>query len=312
MLTLTRILCPTDFSDISTRAEAWATALASHYDAGLHLLHVDPPTPVMAPYGEIPIDIRLFEDQREQAERDLAAARERARAAGVPADAAVRGGYPAREILAVADEMEADLVVIGTHGRGGVEHLLLGSVAEKVVRKARCPVMVVPPSAQGGADVRFARILCPIDGSESSADAVSYAVSLARETDGQLILLAVVEPVPSGGEFGSLDTEEFQRIGEAHAQTILTAALTPAVREWCQHEEVVAHGKASERVLAIAADRHADVIVMGVRGRGAIDMMAFGSTTNDVIRRATCPVIAVHPHAKDRRRLAALPVTITV
>lgn len=311
MLTLTRILCPTDFSDISTTAEACAVALASHYGAALHLLHVDPPSPVMAPYGEIPVDIRLFEEQREQAERDLAAARERARAAGVAAEASVRGGHPAREILAVAGELQADLIVLGSHGRGGVEHLLLGSVAEKVMRKAECPVMVVPAGAVGTDDVLFSRILCPVDGSASSADAVAYAVSLARETDGRLILLSVVEPVPTGGEFGALDTDEYRRLGEAHAQTLLQHALGADVREWCQVEEMVVVGKASERILATATEQRADLIVMGVRGRGAIDLMAFGSTTNDVIRRATCPVLAVHPHAEDRRRLAALPVTAT-
>ena len=79
MLTLTRVLCPTDFSEVSTKAEAYATALAEHYDASLHLLHVDPPMPIMAPYGEIPVDVRLFEEQREQALADLAAAGDRAR-----------------------------------------------------------------------------------------------------------------------------------------------------------------------------------------------------------------------------------------
>ncbi len=311
MLTLTRILCPTDFSEVSTKAEAYATSLARYYGAALHLLHVDPPTPVMAPYGEMPVDVRLFEDQRQQAEHDLAAARDRARAAGVAADASIRGGYPAREVLDVADREHSDLIVLGTHGRGGFEHLLLGSVAEKVMRKAPCPVMVVPAQAATASDARFSRILCPIDGSASSADAVSYAVSLARETNGHLTLLYVVEPVPPVGEFGPLDTEDLRRSGEQHAKAALQAAVTPEVRAWCDIEEVVAFGKASERILHTATSHNADVIVMGVRGRGAIDLMAFGSTTNDVIRRATCPVLAVHPHAKDHRRLAALPVTVT-
>ncbi len=313
MLTLTRILCPTDFSEISTTAEACAIALARHYDAALHLLHIDPPTPIMAPYGEIPVDIRLFEEQRQQAEEHLAAARERARAAGVAAEAAVRGGHPAREILTVAAEIQADLIVLGSHGRGGVEHLLLGSVAEKVMRKAECPVMVVPPGAAGTDDVLFSRILCPVDGSPSSADAVTYAVSLARETDGRLILLSVVEPVPTGGEFGALDgADEYLKLGQAHAQTLLQDAVPADVREGCQVETVIAVGKASDRIVATAADKNADVIVMGVRGRGAIDLMAFGSTTNDVIRRATCPVLAVHPHAVDRWHPAALPVTVNM
>jgi len=297
MLTLSRVLCPTDFSEVSTKAEAYATALAEHYEASLHLLHVDPPMPVMAPYGEIPVDVRLFEEQREQALADLAAAGDRARAAGVDTTTSLRGGHPAREILAVIEEQAADLLVIGTHGRGGVEHLLLGSVAEKLVRKALCPVMVVPPAAHPETGVLFKRILCPVDGSVASAAAVAFALSLARETDGEVVLLQVVEPVPSSGEFGALDTAEYRRIGEAHAQTVLTAAVSAEVRAWCRVREVIAHGKPSERILDAAGDERADVIVMGVRGRGAIDVLAFGSTTNDVIRRSACPVLAVHPTA---------------
>jgi len=297
MLTLSRVLCPTDFSEVSTKAEAYATALAEHYDASLHLLHVDPPMPIMAPYGEIPVDVRLFEEQREQALADLATAGDRARAAGIDTTTSVRGGHPAREILAVIEEQAADLLVLGTHGRGGVEHLLLGSVAEKIVRKASCPVMVVPPAAHPESGVLFKRILCPVDGSVASAAAVTFALSLARETDGEVVLLQVVEPVPASGEFGALDTAEYRRIGEAHAQTVLSAAVSAEVRTWCRVREVVAHGKPSERILDAATAERADVIVMGVRGRGAIDVLAFGSTTNDVIRRSTCPVLAVHPTA---------------
>jgi len=297
MLTLSRVLCPTDFSEVSTKAEAYATALAEHYDASLHLLHVDPPMPIMAPYGEIPVDVRLFEEQREQALADLATAGDRARAAGVDTTTSVRGGHPAREILAVIEEQAADLLVIGTHGRGGVEHLLLGSVAEKIVRKAPCPVMVVPPASHPESGVLFKRILCPVDGSVASAAAVTFALSLARETDGEVVLLQVVEPVPASGEFGALDAAEYRRIGDAHAQTVLSAAVPAEVRTWCRVREMIAHGKPSERILDAAGDERVDVIVMGVRGRGAIDMLAFGSTTNDVIRRSACPVLAVHPTA---------------
>jgi len=310
MLTLSRVLCPTDFSEVSTKAEAYAAALAKHYDASLHLLHVDPPMPIMAPYGEIPVDVRIFEEQRDQALADLAAAGDRARASGVDTATSVRGGHPAREILAVVEEQAADLLVIGTHGRGGVEHLLLGSVAEKIMRKAPCPVLVVPPAAHPETGVLFSRILCPVDGSVASADAVTFALSLARETDGALTLLYVVEPVPASGEFGALDVDEYRRLGEAHAKTILAAAVPPEVREWCRVEERIALGKPSDRILDTARATQSDVIVMGVRGRGAIDLMAFGSTTNDVIRRATCPVLAVHPKAADRRRLGTAPAVV--
>ena len=294
MLTLRTVLCPTDFSDVSARAETYAAALARHYDASLHLLHVDPPMPVMAPYGEIPVDARLFEEQREVAEAELVKAGERARAGGLTVETTMKGGHPAREILALADRAQADMLVIGTHGRGGVEHLLLGSVAEKIMRKASCPVLVVPPGAPGDSDALFSRILCPIDGSAASAHALTYALSLAQETDGHVTLLYVVEPVPAAGEFGALDVEEYRRAGEEHARKVLREAVPDDVRTWCRLDERVATGKPSERILDAATTERADVIVMGVRGRGAIDLLAFGSTTNEVIRRAGCPVLAVH------------------
>ena len=312
MLTLRTVLCPTDFSDVSARAETYAAALARHYDASLHLLHVDPPMPVMAPYGEIPVDARMFEEQREVAEAELAKAGERARAGGLTVETTMKGGHPAREILALADRAQADMLVIGTHGRGGVEHLLLGSVAEKIMRKAACPVLVVPPGAPGDSDALFSRILCPIDGSAASAHALTYALSLAQETDGHVTLLYVVEPVPAAGEFGALDVEEYRRAGEAHARKVLHDAVPDDVRTWCRLDERVATGKPSERILDAATTERADVIVMGVRGRGAIDLLAFGSTTNEVIRRAGCPVLAVHPVATPVRPAHATATSVLV
>ena len=312
MLTLRTVLCPTDFSDVSARAETYAAALARHYDASLHLLHVDPPMPVMAPYGEIPVDARLFEEQREVAEAELVKAGERARAGGLTVETTMKGGHPAREILALADRAQADMLVIGTHGRGGVEHLLLGSVAEKIMRKASCPVLVVPPGAPGDSDALFSRILCPIDGSAASAHALTYALSLARETDGHVTLLYVVEPVPAAGEFGALDVEEYRRAGEEHARKVLREAVPDDVRTWCRLDERVATGKPSERILDAATAERADVIVMGVRGRGAIDLLAFGSTTNEVIRRAGCPVLAVHPVATPVRPAHATATSVLV
>ncbi len=312
MLILRTVLCPTDFSDVSARAETYAAALARHYDASLHLLHVDPPMPVMAPYGEIPVDARLFEEQREVAEAELVKAGERARAGGLTVETTMKGGHPAREILALADRAQADMLVIGTHGRGGVEHLLLGSVAEKIMRKASCPVLVVPPGAPGDSDALFSRILCPIDGSAASAHALTYALSLARETDGHVTLLYVVEPVPAAGEFGALDVEEYRRAGEEHARKVLREAVPDDVRTWCRLDERVATGKPSERILDAATTERADVIVMGVRGRGAIDLLAFGSTTNEVIRRAGCPVLAVHPVATPVRPAHATATSVLV
>ena len=102
------------------------------------------------------------------------------------------------------------------------------------------------------------------------------------------------------------------RLAEARARAAFAAAVPAEVREWCRVRELISSGKPSERIVEAARTGQADVIVMGVRGRGAIDLMAFGSTTNDVIRRAACPVLAVHPSAADRRRPGAAPAAAPV
>ena len=312
MVTISHILCPTDFSPVSANAETYAAALAKYYGARLSLVHIDPPMPVMAPYGEIPVDIRLFDEQRRQAEQDLAAAGARARAGGITVDTSLVGGYPGREVLALAREQDVDLIVLGSHGRGGLEHLLLGSVAEKVLRKAPCPVMVVPSAAPPEHGVRFARILCPVDGSPASADAVAQAVDLAREADGRLTLVHVVEPMPAASEFAVLDADEYRRAGEAYGARLLREAVSDEVRTWCRVDEQVLEGKPSDRIVDTARKLGADVIVMGVRGRGALDLLAFGSTANAVVRQAPCPIFVVHPKVRDERRPALAPVTVLV
>ena len=317
MLTLTHILCPTDFSDVSTRAEALATALGRVATRRRSICCTSTrPCRSMSPYGEIPVDIRLFEDQRA--------------AGGAGSRRRPRAGPGGRR----AGRRPSSRRLPGPRNPGGGRRGARGSRScsartaaaasstscsarspRRCMRKAPCPVMVVPAGAtvttDAGTEVRFSRILCPIDGSASSAEAVSYAVSLARETDGRLTLLSrrgagARRPANSGRSTPA----SIRRLGEAHAKA--RAAGRPHARRARVVQGRGGRGlrQASDGILATATSHDADVIVMGVRGRGAIDMLAFGSTTNEVIRRATCPVLAVHPFAKDHRHLAAVPVPV--
>lgn len=293
MLPVTRILCATDFSDVSTKAEAYAVAMARRHGARLRLLHVAPPLPLVAQYGELPLDVRMFDEQRLDTERAMQAARARAQAAGVPTDADLLDGAPVSEILDAS--RSADLVVLGTHGRGGFDRLMLGSVAEKVLRNVRCAVMVVPATSRPEHGVCFAKVLCPTDGSAQSPAAIDAAVALMRETGGTLHLLEVVEAMPVVTEFDAVQDAAYATEAEALARSRLHAAVGAEVRRRCRVVEDVSRGKASERILAAAQATAADLIVMGVRGRHALDLFAFGSTTNEVVRRAGCPVLVVHP-----------------
>jgi len=304
MIEIRRILCPIDFSDYSRRALDHAIAIARWYKATVTALHVFSPAPVAA-FGPGPVvfePIVLASADRDQLLTDTQAFAETEGAPGVTIEAVVRGGNIAGEILEQATDMKADLLVIGTHGRSGFERLLLGSVAEKVLRKASCPVMTVPrrlPDAVPAGPVLYKRILCPVDFSESSLHALKYAISMAQEADGQLTVLHVVEPeLQNTGDMANVVYDAGMTIGSfvKQREEALRRRLQEAVAtapEFCSVESLMTHGKPWREVLRIAAERQSDLIVMGVQGRSAADLLFFGATTQHVVRDASCPVLTL-------------------
>ncbi|MBI5760629.1 MAG: universal stress protein [Planctomycetales bacterium] len=147
MIELKRILFPTDFSPNANAALAYATALAEQFGAELHVLHVmvEPAVIIPEPGAFYPIPDTLLADIKEQSEKALNQVPDPQWCQGKVVQRVLRRGTPFVEIVRYAKEANADLVVLGTHGRGGLAHVLLGSVAEKVVRKAPCPVLTVRP-----------------------------------------------------------------------------------------------------------------------------------------------------------------------
>ena len=140
MIDLKRILIPTDFSDTSEAALRYGVELARRFKARPYLFHV-PPNPGEAAGAEYPLGI--FEIMHNDAHDRLLGLLTDAEVAELRPECAMRIGSPAEEIVKYADDHQIDLIVLGTHGRNGVARLLLGSVAESVVRKARCPVLTV-------------------------------------------------------------------------------------------------------------------------------------------------------------------------
>jgi nucleotide-binding universal stress UspA family protein len=212
----------------------------------------------------------------------------------VRTEAVVTEGNIAPCILEEATALPADLIVAGTHGLGGFDRLMLGSVAEKVLRKATCPVMTVPPVVATTAAVPYKRLLCPLDFSESSLSALRFATSLAKESDAHLTLLHVID-VPPDDELlvEQFDAPEFRQFVDDRARRRLEALIPADVRVWCQPETTVAYGKPYQQILETAASEGSDLIVIGVRGRNALDLRLFGSTTNQVVRHAPCPVVTL-------------------
>lgn len=302
-MTIQRILCPIDFSDISAHALEQAMAVAGWYSARLTVLHVHPA--VNRTYAATATDESAMQGP---AQFELDAARERmaeacapASAAGVPCDIVVTAGQPVHAILHHISELPADLVVMGTHGTGGFQHLLLGSVTEKVLRKAACPVLTVPPRAHT-ATTRLDRVLCAVDFSDWSVKAAAAAASVAREANATLTLLHVLEwpwhepPVPSDEGIPPEQAavlNEYRRYLEASARSRLEDVANTVAADGPAPTLRTRFGKPHVELMEEARHSGADLIVLGVRGRNAVDVSLFGSTTNQIVRRATCPVLTV-------------------
>ena len=294
MIRITQILCPVDLSEISQHALDHAAAVARWYGARLTVLYVFANLPTL----DLP-PLVLEEQDRERLMTAL-----RAMAARMPVT--LRIDFRIEEANFVHDEIQqqieathADLLVLGTHGRSGFQKLFLGSVTEKVIRQASCPALVVPPRAPDvpvHAPVQFRRILCPVDFSKSSLEGVAYALALAEEADAHLTLLHVIETPPELRESAmapDFDVARLHAAAQAESRRRLHDLVPAEARAYCAIEIAVAEGRAYRQVLRQAAEEKADLIVMGVHGRGAIDRLVFGSNTHHVIRAATCPVLIV-------------------
>ena len=300
MIEIRRILWPMDFSEHSRHALQHAVAVARWYDSTITALHVHSGYRVVENVPEFAmVDYDVLtpaEEQRLSSEVERFV--EKDGAIDVPLTIVVATGNTTREILKQAAGMPADLVVMGTHGRSGFERLVLGSVTEKVLRKAPCPVMSVPPPGTGEAAISaplFKRILCAVDFSDSSMRALTYAMSLAQEADAQLMAVHVLE-LPEGAgeriEFPIMNLEEYRKRYEQDSRERLDQAIPEAVRAYCRVETLVTAGRAYREILRIAAAQQSDLIVIGV-GHSLVDRLFFGSTTNHVVRQASCPVLTL-------------------
>jgi nucleotide-binding universal stress UspA family protein len=296
MANISRILCPVDFSDASKHALDHAIAIARWYGARITALHVRqeivllPPT-LLAEIGN------TTAAPNHEAERRLHEWLAPVRDAGLTADIVLRdGSNPAAHVVAVADETNTNLVVMGTHGRSGFDRLVLGSVTEKVIRKTRRPVLTVPPPAIATSTLPFKRVLCGIDFSAPSVEALRFASSIAKASDSTLTLLHVMEYPFENESVRTLpfDSAGYRTAVKEDAAKRLEALASDELREWRSPQTKLAHGKPYEQILATAAADGADLIVLGVHGRPAFDVMLFGSTTSQVIRRATCPVLTLN------------------
>jgi nucleotide-binding universal stress UspA family protein len=197
-------------------------------------------------------------------------------------------------VLALAEAQAVNLIVMGTHGLRGVDRLMLGSVTERVLRRARCPVLAVRKpvhhvisSAHDPEPVQLRKILLCTDFSDHAHHASEYAFSMAKEYGAELTLLHVLEDIPRSTDLQSATEKAMKQLDGIRSTVFKTL-------EECIGKVMVRTGKPYQEIIQLALERQIDLVVMGVRGRGALETALFGSTTYRVIQLGSCPVLAVH------------------
>jgi nucleotide-binding universal stress UspA family protein len=283
---LTKILVTTDFSEVSDRALDYAIALARRYDARIYLAHVITPDPFQ--FAEPQLAQATYEKVRQAAEEGITDILISGKLRDVPHEVLVEEGNVWPTLDNLISEHEIDLVVLGTHGRGKVQKILIGSVAEEIFRQADCAVLTVGPAVQGETpkEVELKSILFATDFGPGAEKAAAHAFSLAQEHDAHLTLLHVIESAAAYTE------ESVARQREINV--VRMKQLMPHGSEnWCKPEFRVTLGSAVEEILIAARESKADLVVMGAKARGSFAGHVPRTIAYNVVTKAGCPILTV-------------------
>ena len=294
------VLFATDFSASSEAALPYAAAICRHFGSTLHLAHVLSETSMLLTTGGVDYVSMgtIYEDAQSEAKEKLHEIATRLE--GIPLRSYVRHGQVWRNLSGIIEDNEVDMIVLGTHGRTGLGKLLLGSVAEDILRHASCPVLTVGPKVSGRAklpafpqrghdvaplELELERIVAATDFAPSAARIVDRAVKLAEEFRARLTLVhVIVDYTQLGSRPGPIEE------GVARLQ----ALIPPDAALQYPAETVLEFGSPAEQILKIAAERDADIIVLGARSARDIGSTHLPwSSAHHVIAQAHCPVLTI-------------------
>jgi nucleotide-binding universal stress UspA family protein len=297
MTTIHRILCATDLSATSEPAWDEAKLLGRLFNAEILLLHVVAPPPVFPAEGYFPP--QLYEELVGSARRDAQDRFDRllgsVAGSGLKIRICLEEGPPAQRILEVVTQEAADLLVVGTHGRTGLERIVLGSVADRMVRQATCPVLTARSTPGSGPRREIRRISYATDFSPTARAAWPWVVGIAQATDAEVDLVHVTfEPVADH----HLSAEAIGRMaqllhdqGRIEAERFLERSPLPPERVHVR----LPHGVPGEQIVRRAQEQAADLVVMGTHGWSGVVRWMLGSVAHHVIQTAPCPVLTIGP-----------------
>lgn len=278
-----RILFPTDGSDGATAVLDHVLDVAATHSATLHVLYVADTTHQSATrVGGTVVD--ALEREGEQLVEETA---KRAAERDVPTVTDVLQGGVSGTITAYAEEHDIDIVAMPTHGRTGLERMLLGSVTERVLRSATVPVLVFPPDAEP-TSYPYRSVLVPTDGSECASVALDHVAGTVQSEETAVHVLSVVDIASLGIDVRSqLQVDALEK----RAQQVVDSARSSIAASTIG---AVEHGPSVyEAILSYVDDHGVDLVVMGTHGRTGVNRYLLGSVTEKVVRTAPVPVLAV-------------------
>ncbi|MGZ5443584.1 MAG: universal stress protein [Thermoanaerobaculia bacterium] len=292
---ITSILAPTDLSDSSIPALRYARLFADRFAAKLTVLYTDPivyPLDYTGPANAVYVTPTPEQQATLRVELDQHAAPVMA---GRPYDSVVTVGQPIPAILSAARDHHAELIIMGTHLRHGWRRALLGSVSDGVIHGSDCAVLTVAGHERAGGARPFGitNVLCPVNFTDVARESVHVAERIAQAFGAFLTIVNVLEPDDVTN--AATDEERVRRW------------VTPELQDATSFRELILRGGPAERVLDCADDLGADLIVVGAQHKLFRDATVIGTTTERLIRFASCPVLVVPRPVVSRRVKKEVP-----
>ncbi len=293
---VTHIFFATDFSPCSALAFRYAVEWARIFEAQLTLFHGIS----LQPGLDIDVGIaqRYFDEQQQAAQDRLHQLRKEARQQVAKVEIEMRTGIPSANICDLARDRKADLIITGTHGWTGFNRVVLGSVAERVIQQAPCPVLSVPDRSpeettdMHSLSIQPRHIILPVDFSDCSMDAYEYAVQVAKWFDAPLTLVHAIEPLSYSLDFTlthPLQEKSNREKVERRLQDLTTLLQEQGLS--AQHELV--DKPSVKAILETGTAQQADLVLMGTHARSAFSRLILGSTTNNILQQSPYPILTV-------------------
>lgn len=298
------LLVPLDGSRFAEQAVPTAAAIARREGAALRLVRVHVPAAILPFAGAMPVDAE-FERRLRSIDADYLdrAARRVEREYGVAAGRALLDGPVVDSIDRYAREAGADLIVMTTHGRGGIARAWLGSVADGLARRAHRPVLLIRPDRRPSGRLRraaFRRVLVPLDGSRLAEQVIRHAVAVAGGAGARFLLFQVVPPLLAYGRWGAeyaAYAHHTERRAAAAAAYLDQVAARLARQDLPVGTRVVVHAQPAVAILEQIAAARIDLVAMATHGRGGVVRMMLGSVADKVLRGSPVPLLLLRPEA---------------